>query len=90
MYLFYYNIFDEYYKLKKAGCLFQLHLLSTVGYYGIGVTKIAQKLIENNMYDFVGSDVHHENHIKAFNNKIVLKNYSNLIGLIENNKMFKS
>ena len=89
-YLFYYNSFDEYYKLKKAGCLFQLNLLATVGYYGIGVTKIAQKLIENNMYDFVGSDVHHENHIKAFNNKIVLKNYSNLIGLIEKNKMFKS
>jgi len=88
-YLFYYPHFEEYYKLKKAGCLFQLNLLSTVGYYGIGVAKLTQKLLQNEMYDFVGSDVHHENHIKAFSNKIVLKNHSNLIGLIEKNSIFK-
>ena len=89
-YLFYYNNFDEYYKLKRAGCLFQLNLLSTVGYYGIGVSTLTQKLLTKEMYNFVGSDVHHENHIKAFDNKIVLKNYTNLISLIENNKIFKS
>ena len=89
-YLFYYNHFDEYYKLKKAGCLFQINLLSTVGYYGVGVTTLAQKLLNNEMYDFVGSDVHHENHVKAFSNKIVLKNYTNLVRPFENNAVFKS
>ncbi len=89
-YLFYYNHFEEYHKLKKAGCLFQLNLLSTVGYYGVGVATLAQKLVNNEMYDFVGSDVHHENHIKAFSNKIVLKNYTSLLTLIENNTIFKS
>ena len=88
-YLFYYNQFNEYHKLKKAGCLFQINLLSTVGYYGVGVTKLAQKLLNNEMYDFVGSDVHHENHVKAFSNKIVLKNYTNLIRPLENNAIFK-
>jgi protein-tyrosine phosphatase len=89
-YLFYYNHFEEYHRLKKAGCLFQLNLLSTVGYYGAGVATLAQKLLNNEMYDFVGSDVHHENHIKAFSNKIVMKNYTNLIRVFENNTLFKS
>ncbi len=89
-YIFYHTNFNEYYKLKKAGCLFQLNLLSTVGYYGKEVAIVTQKLLDKDMYDFVGSDVHHENHIKAFSNKIVLKNYSNLIRSIENNKFFKT
>ena len=88
-YLFYYNNFNEYYKLKKAGCLFQLNLLSTVGYYGKEVAALTEKLLVNEMYDLVGSDVHHENHINAFNNKIVVKSYSNLMHPIERNKMFK-
>lgn len=87
-YLFYHNNFKEFYKLKKAGCLFQLNLLSTVGYYGKEVTRIAQELLNKDMYDFVGSDVHHENHINAFNTKIEVKKYSNLIKTIENNKIF--
>ncbi len=88
-YLFYYNNFKEFYKLKKAGCLFQLNLLSTVGYYGNDVTSITKKLLDKEMYDFVGSDVHHENHINAFSNKLMVKNYPNLLTSIENNKIFK-
>ena len=41
-YLFYHNNFNEYLKLKRAGCLFQLNLLSVVGYYGAGITKITE------------------------------------------------
>ena len=33
-YSYYYRLFNQYYKLKKIGCLFQLNLLSAVGYYG--------------------------------------------------------
>jgi protein-tyrosine phosphatase len=87
-YLFYANNFDEFYKLKKSGCLFQLNLLSTTGYYGVGVTKIAQKLLDANLYDFVGSDVHHQKHIKALSTKLILKNHQNLVPLIANNSFF--
>ncbi|WP_134092124.1 hypothetical protein [Olivibacter sp. XZL3] len=34
--------------------------LSWVGYYGKRPTTIARYLIENNMYDFLGTDLHHE------------------------------
>lgn len=88
-YLFYHKNVDEYTKLKKAGCLFQLNLLAVTGYYGDGITKIAEQLLQKGMYDFVGSDVHHDNHIAAFNQKIKLKDWSPLKEVIGNNQFFK-
>ena len=87
-YLFYHNNFSEYEKLKKAGCLFQLNLLSSVGYYGSNVAKIAGLLLEKGYIDFVGSDVHHQNHINAFNQKVTLKNLKSLEEVISNNLFF--
>jgi tyrosine-protein phosphatase YwqE len=37
-----------------------------VGYYGPQITKIAEQLLAKGMYNYVGSDVHHNNHIAAF------------------------
>lgn len=88
-YNFYHNNFVEYHKLKKAGCLFQLNLLSTVGYYGEAVFNISKKLLSLGLYDFVGSDVHHNNHIKAFENKLIIKDLNPLKEIIKNNSFFK-
>lgn len=87
-YLFYHFKFDEYNKLKKAGCLFQINLLSTVGYYGEHVAKIAIKLLENNMIDFTGSDVHHTKHVEAFKNKLLIKNTTSLLQALNKNSLF--
>lgn len=88
-YLFYHSNFEEYLKLKKAGCLFQLNLLSTVGYYGNEIAKISEKLLQKGMYDFVGSDVHHKNHVAAFDQKIKLKDSLPLKEVIANNHFFR-
>lgn len=88
-YLFYHNNFNEYLKLKRAGCLFQLNLLSVVGYYGAAITKIAEQLLQKGMYTYVGSDVHHDNHIAAFNQKVKLKDITPLKEAIANNQFFK-
>ncbi|MBF4518049.1 histidinol phosphatase [Flavobacterium sp. ANB] len=88
-YLFYHKNFNEYEKLKKAGCLFQLNLLSLVGYYGERITKVADQLLKKGMYDFTGSDVHHNNHIAAFSQKIKVKNIAPLKEIIKNNQFFK-
>ena len=87
-YLFYHNNFDNYLKLKRAGCLFQLNLLSVVGYYGERITKVAEKLLQKGMYNFVGSDVHHDNHIAAFRKKVILKDLVPLKEAIANNQFF--
>lgn len=88
-YLFYHNNFEEYKKLKRAGCLFQLNLLSVVGYYGDEIAKIAEKLLKKGMYSYVGSDVHHGNHIAAFDQKVKLKDLTPLKEVLANNQFFR-
>jgi len=88
-YLFYRNNFDEFRKLKRAGCLFQLNLTSTVGYYGEAITQITDKLLQKGFYNFVGSDVHHDNHAAAFKQKIKVKELARLKEAIANNQFFR-
>ncbi len=87
-YIFFHSNFSEYEKLKKAGCLFQMNLLSSVGYYGKEVSLIAEKLLAKEMIDFVGSDIHHKNHILAFKDKIVIKSIDQFEVAIANNSFF--
>lgn len=88
-YLFYHKNLNEYEKLKKAGCLFQLNLLAVTDYYGENITKVAENLLQKGLYDFVGSDVHHDNHIAAFDQKVKLKDLNPLKEVIANNQFFK-
>ena len=88
-YNFYHNHFEYYYKLKTAGCLFQMNLLSSTGYYGKHVAECADRLLKENLIDFVGSDVHHQNHIASFENKVLLKNSNSIPALVANNLFFE-
>ncbi len=88
-----YNFYHEttlshYKKLKKAGCLFQLNMLSSTGYYGERVAKTADLLLKNQLIDFVGSDVHHLRHLDYMHKKIVLKNHAYLTPIFQNNSFF--
>lgn len=87
-YNFYHNNFEAYKKLKKAGCLFQANLLSTVGYYGEHVTKTVEKLFKNDMIDFTGSDIHHKNHIASFSKKVKVDEIS-LVTAMKRNTLFQ-
>lgn len=86
-YNFYKRDFESFKKLKKAGCLFQLNLLSVTGYYGKDISEVAEYLLKNDMYDFVGSDIHHEKHIKGFYSKVIVKNYNQIQKIAENNNL---
>jgi tyrosine-protein phosphatase YwqE len=87
-YNFYHHSLSDYKKLKQVGCLFQLNMLSTTGYYGERITIIADNLLKNGLIDFIGSDVHHLRHIESINKKIVLKNYNYLLPVFQNNFIF--
>jgi len=88
-YNFYKNDYDSFKRLKQAGCLFQLNLLSTTGYYGSGIAEVADYLLKQEMYDFVGSDVHHTKHIIGFSSEVVIKNINALETVIQKNDFFK-
>jgi tyrosine-protein phosphatase YwqE len=87
-YVFYHGDFSNYTKLKKAGCYFQMNILSATGYYGKEVAKIADELLKKNMIDFVGSDFHHKNHIASFSNPIIIKEIDKIKKAAENNCSF--
>lgn len=70
-YHYYHMSFDMYKQIKDAGCLLQLNLLSISRYYGVDVKAIALTLIKSGMYDFVGTDIHHEKHLKALQHVVV-------------------
>lgn len=87
-YVFYHKDIKEYKKLINAGCLLQLNVLSLTGYYGKEVAKVADSLLQKGMYSFSGSDIHHTNHIKNFDAKLVYSDAKLVTDLLEKNSFF--
>lgn len=69
--------FNLYKEFKSWGCQLQLNLLSLTGYYGKAVQQAAFQLLDANMIDYIGTDLHHEKHMQAIRdiaeNKKLLK-----------------
>jgi protein-tyrosine phosphatase len=64
-YLYFRNNIDEFVKLKQAGCLLQMNILSITGYYNEQVKHLAYKLLDNGLIDLLGTDLHHHKHLEA-------------------------
>ena len=79
---------NEYYKLKKHGCLFQANLLSVTDYYGSSVRKNLDLLLKNQLINFFGSDIHNTTHLLTFENKVKSGKISIIKTVIENNNQF--
>ena len=82
-YVYLHNRPNEYKRLKKKGLLFQTNILSFSDYYGKDVQKIAHKLLEENLIDFIASDVHKISQVEylkkiSFSTK-ALKDIQNII-----------
>ena len=55
--------FSVYEQLKNKGVCLQMNLLSMIGYYGKTIQQNAQKLMDMGLYDYCGTDLHHERHL---------------------------
>ncbi len=88
-YNFYHNDFENYYKLKKSGCLFQLNMLSLTDHYGSNIQKVSKKLLDLGLYDFLGTDTHHSRHLDLMLKLGNLKHKKMLENLIQRNAMFE-
>ncbi len=62
-YGFWNNSYEKYEDLKSRGALLQLNIGSLTGFYSPETKKISERLIEDGMYDLIGSDCHHQGHI---------------------------
>lgn len=76
-YIYYVKQFDQLEKLKNAGCLFQVNLLSLVKHYGEAQKKLGIRLLKAGMVDFLASDLHRMGHLnqlkKVFKDRSLLK-----------------
>ena len=88
-YVYFFNEFNIFKKLKNSGCLFQLNLMSIVGHYGMDSTRMADKLLSERLIDYVGSDIHHKAHLDVFKRPLRIKNVRMLELAIESNNFFE-
>lgn len=84
-YNFLHGKIKKYGKFKQQGIYFQLNMLSLSEFYNKEVQKVAFKLLEEGMIDFIGSDVHNLDQLNALK-KITLnkKTKAMLLPIIEN------
>lgn len=54
---------EFFHRIKDLGGLLQLNILAIEGYYGPDIKNCAKYLLKNNLYDLIGTDLHHERHL---------------------------
>ncbi|NCU02757.1 MAG: histidinol phosphatase [Chitinophagaceae bacterium] len=64
-YNFYHTRKEVYERFKDQGCLLQINLLSLSGYYGKSVQDTAHYLVQHQLVDLIGTDLHHQRHLEA-------------------------
>lgn len=62
-YAYWADKFEEFQKLRDSGVLFQLNMNSLNGHYSALACKMAHKIIDMNMFEFVGTDTHRMQHL---------------------------
>lgn len=86
-YSYWFYDFGKYEDLKDRGVYFQLNTVSLAGFYPEQVKKIAEKLIEKNMIDFMGSDAHNMRYMDAMERSLREKT---LIRLLASRRLLNS
>jgi tyrosine-protein phosphatase YwqE len=82
-YSYYFNNQKQYERFVDLGCLLQVNLLSLLGYYGESSKKIAESLFKKNIVTFVGTDMHHENHMSSLKKLASKKSFYKLFENME-------
>lgn len=80
-YLYAYPNFETYVNLLERGVLFQLNTNSLTGYYSLQAQKMAEKLIDNGMVHFIGTDCHKMKHLQNLEKVTKLKYFKKLMDL---------
>lgn len=77
-YHYYQQNFDQFFRLKEMGFVLQINILSLTGYYGKRAEKAAKFILEKDLAQLIGTDLHHNNHLAALNskdNKVIFERY---------------
>lgn len=85
-YGFWYNTFNKYHEMKDKGVALQLNILSLIGHYSPETRKIAERMIDENLISFLGSDCHNLHHLELIEEARTKKYLHKLVdsGLLQN------
>ncbi len=78
-YPYFHGSVDNYYRIKEQDCHLQTNAIALTGYYGPGPKKLAEEMIENNLVDFIGSDMHHLRHADALKESLYTPHLQQLL-----------
>ncbi len=89
-YTYWHHDFENYEKLKDREVLLQMNITSLYEADGMRVKKMAEKLIEKDMIDFIGSDAHNMQHIEKIKAVLFNKSLNKLVNSdrLLNKKLF--
>jgi len=77
-YTFWYDEFEKYDELKSRGVLLQMNLLSLTNHYSPQTRKIAEKMVDANLVDAVGTDCHRIENLRMLEDHLNLKHIHKL------------
>jgi protein-tyrosine phosphatase len=65
--------------IRSWGCNLQLNTIALSGYYGKRSKKIAEEMVDNQIVDFISSDMHHPRHAAAFESTLAIPHLEKLL-----------
>lgn len=86
-YSYFFRNWARYEDLKDRGVFFQVNIMSLTGHYSSEVKRIAEKLIENGMVEFIGTDLHNPDQLQILQSARYERSLKNLI---ESGKLLNS
>lgn len=76
---YYENDFATYYNLKDRGVYLQVNIASLSGKYGKGAKYTAERMIDEKMVDFLGSDLHRLTQFENLRDCLQLKHMNKIL-----------
>lgn len=64
-YPFYYDKYDTYAQIREKGALLQLNINSLTGYYSMPTKLVAERMVNDGIIDFIGTDTHKASHLNV-------------------------
>ena len=80
-YIYFHENFTKIKELYEMGVLLQININSLSGYYSVPAQGIAEKLVDNRMVHFAGTDCHSLKHIQSLHMAQSKKYYAKLLTL---------
>jgi tyrosine-protein phosphatase YwqE len=77
-YIYFHGSMEAAEKYRQLGVNIQMNLLSLTGHYGLEIRKQAERMVDDCMFDFVGTDAHRMQHLQTLEENVQLPYFREL------------